>query len=200
MRDNLITEEDFNNTKEIEHEYLKLAENLIDQLAESTHWKCNEFDSQKMLAMFLKKNIHKVYEFTSVDDNSQLVVFENVKPQYPKTYEECCKVLGVNPSFDIRMLEDEESTLYFKFIDLVRCRNAYWKIAGEQMGLGKSWEPDWENTETDKYVIEIVKNTITMHDYPWNETNHLLAFPTKEMRDAFYENFKDLIIECKKLL
>ena len=28
----------------------------------------------------------------------------------------------------------------------------------------------------------------------------LLAFPTKEMRDAFYENFKEEIEQCKELL
>lgn len=27
-----------------------------------------------------------------------------------------------------------------------------------------------------------------------------LAFPTAEMRDTFYENFKDLIEQCKELL
>ena len=30
--------------------------------------------------------------------------------------------------------------------------------------------------------------------------NHLLVFPTEEMRDAFYENFKKEIEECKELL
>ena len=30
--------------------------------------------------------------------------------------------------------------------------------------------------------------------------NHILIFPTPEMRNAFYENFNDLIEECKELL
>ena len=28
----------------------------------------------------------------------------------------------------------------------------------------------------------------------------ILTFPTKDMQDAFYENFKDLIEQCKELL
>lgn len=32
------------------------------------------------------------------------------------------------------------------------------------------------------------------------ESNVILDFPTKEMRDTFYENFKELIEECKELL
>jgi hypothetical protein len=31
-------------------------------------------------------------------------------------------------------------------------------------------------------------------------TSCILAFPTVEMRDTFYENFKELIDECKELL
>ena len=121
-----------------------------------------------------------------------------VRKQYPKTYEECCNVLGVNPSFDIRMLEDEESALYFKFIDLVRCRNAYWKIAGEQMGLGEPWKPDWLNTEQDKFVLYTHNNVICLNRFVLG--HNVLAFPTAEMRDAFLENFKDLIELCKELL
>ena len=34
----------------------------------------------------------------------------------------------------------------------------------------------------------------------WYTDNKILAFPTEEMRDAFYENFKDLIEQCKELL
>lgn len=118
------------------------------------------------------------------------------KPQYPKTYKECCNVLGVNPSFDIRMLEDEESALYFKFIDLVRCRNAYWKIAGEQMGLGKPWHQDYN----DRCFI-IANNKGNVHTYEYHgKDNVILSFPTEEMHDAFYENFKELIENCKELL
>lgn len=118
--------------------------------------------------------------------------------EYPKTYEECCEVLGLNPLFGMKMLGEEESTLYFNFIDLVRCRNAYWKIAEEQMELGKPWEPDWRNSDEDKYCIEYSYGRI--NQVTTNIYNYILAFPTEEMRDTFYENFKDLIEKCKELL
>ena len=67
------------------------------------------------------------------------------------------------------------------------------------MGLGKPWEPDWNNPHTTKWTIvtgekvRIVRgNTRSYHS--------TFAFPTEEMRDAFYENFKELINSCKKLL
>ena len=77
------------------------------------------------------------------------------------------------------------------------CRDAYWKIAGEQMGLGKPWEPDFSD-DSPKYNIFKYENEITLSDNNWS--NRILAFPTIEMRDAFHDNFKDLIEQCKELL
>ena len=145
----------------------------------------------------IKIDIPKGYEFAGVNDDEQQVVFTKILSRYPKTYEECIGQLPINWDGEVKGYKCE---LLLAFQKLLIARDVYRKIAGEQMGLGKPWEPDWADTETDKYVIEIVKNTITIHDYPWNETNHLLAFPTEEMRDIFYENFKSLIEECKELL
>ena len=66
------------------------------------------------------------------------------------------------------------------------------------MGLGKPWEPDWSDYENIKYIIGGYDGEIG------KDQNHhihkILAFPTEEMRDAFYENFKELIEICKELL
>lgn len=79
---------------------------------------------------------------------------------------------------------------------LLICRDAYWKIAGEQMGLGKPWEQDYD----DRCFI-ICNDSGIIHTYEYHGSNNvILAFPTAEMRDTFYENFKDLIENCKELL
>jgi hypothetical protein len=68
------------------------------------------------------------------------------------------------------------------------------------MGLGKPWEPDWlSGRKEEKYCIGTQNNEI-WHDFSEYGGNEILAFPTMEMRDAFYENFKDLIESCKELL
>jgi hypothetical protein len=119
------------------------------------------------------------------------------KPKYPKTYEECCGILGITFDYpDIRMVSTDEFSLYSNFIQLIRCRDAYWKIAGEQIGLGKSWEQDYN----DRCFI-IANNNGNIHTYEYHGNNNvILAFPTEEMRDAFFENFTDLIENCKQLL
>ena len=135
------------------------------------------------------------YEFVLKDGKTYFV---KKKPQYPKTYEECCNILGI---------EDRENgycgyeyELLGEFQKLYICRNAYWKMAGEQMGLGKPWEPDWgENDGGYRYCIRNQSNKIVLSN-EWLGENYILSFPTKEMRDAFYEYFKELIEECKELL
>lgn len=81
-----------------------------------------------------------------------------------------------------------------KFQKLLLCRDMYWKIAGEEMGLGKSREPDWTSGKA-FYCIYVSGNIIgKCKRYA---DNKIIAFPTKEMRNDFYENFKDLIESCK---
>ena len=136
-----------------------------------------------------------------------IYILREKKPLYPKTYSECCKI--VNASIFVSLvynLTDGEGYSHdvdnLKIYDNIRrlkiCRDAYWKIAGEEMGLDKPWEPDWSTENECKYVIEIYRNNIRKNSQGYSHT--LLAFPTKELRDAFHENFKDLIEQCKELL
>ena len=131
------------------------------------------------------------------------------KPQYPKTYAECCKI--VNASIFVSLvynLTDGEGYSHdvdnLKIYDNIRrlkiCRDAYWKIAGEKMGLDKPWDSTYGCGEWGYWIgYDINENKIYCQDSRIL-LNNLLVFPTKEMRDVFYENFKDLIEQCKELL
>lgn len=135
------------------------------------------------------------------DDDCEIVIENNkcfvVRKQskYPSTYEECCKVLGVDS-----VINDNRGyrwELLCGLQELLICRDAYWKTAGEQMGLGKPWEPDWKNGLS-KCCITVCENRIVKSSLA--SANAILAFPTEEMRDAFYENFKELIESVKELI
>lgn len=118
------------------------------------------------------------------------------KKEYPKTYEECCKVMNYccNP-VATKTTHKEELIRRFQFLLLYR--DAYWKIAGDEMGLGKPWQPDWTNHEL-KYCTKVLGNTLKCI----TEMNIQcpFAFPTPEMRDAFKKNFDPDIEFCKELL
>lgn len=129
------------------------------------------------------------------------------KPKYPMTYEECCEVLSIPSYYKLKYSTYEHDYHEYttskklcllqdnlnKLGKLIICRDAYWKIAGEEMGLGKPWEPDWDNLSTTHEFIKIIKGCF---DY----SSKILVFPTIEMRNAFYENFNELIEQCKELL
>ena len=135
--------------------------------------------------------------------NATKIVLEKKKKEYPKTYEECCKVLGYDDreTYCISHTGSNER-LFESLYRLKVCRDAYWKIAGDEMGLGKPWEPDYDSG-VNKYGI-ICMNGVVQESNPttnWERhLNKVLDFPTAEMRDAFKENFDPDIEFCKELL
>lgn len=136
-------------------------------------------------------------------DNGMLVEFVEKQPQYPKTYEECCEIMGIEYPVvggkpDGLSASTYRITEIRPLIYLLICRDAYWKIAGEQMGLGKSWKPDWTKADERKHCIVNTEGNIVK--WVQKTTNKILAFPTEEMRDAFKENFDSYIELCKKFL
>lgn len=127
------------------------------------------------------------------------------QPQYPKTYKECCEVLRIPKNehyidIDAPLVPSNYNKLVSTFTKLLICRDAYWKIAGGQMGLGKPWKPDC----TSGYFISTIiyrSGSIQKVEVQYrNYRNAIFSFPTKEMRNAFFENFKELIEICKELL
>ena len=120
--------------------------------------------------------------------------YTNTYPQYPSNYEECIGKLPINWDGEVK---GYKSDLLYNLQKLLIARAVYWKIYGEQMGLGKPWEPDWTKGY---YTPAIIYREGFIQKVEIKNRNAILVFPTEEMRDAFYENFKDLIEQCKELL
>ena len=149
---------------------------------------------------------NKDYEFRDENGNvieAKKIVLEKKKPKYPKSYSECLEILGyhstnlllIGEPKDFAKVSHEEKKFTFltlQFWKLLVCRDAYWKIAGDwKLSIGIPFYYLYYNRQ-----LENIKK-----DYADDiQGNVILAFPTKEMRDAFYENFKELINECKELL
>ena len=163
------------------------------------------------------EEIHVEDGFEFQDENGKSINARKVKivkkkPKYPATYEECKELMNITWKWHQEMLlegsdnrELYEKKLDFKLVrlkQLLICRDAYWKIAGD-------WEPDWDKCTGEKYCIAGFLNDLwgdsraDKHYFSNTESeyyNRILSFPTSEMRDAFYENFKELIESCKELL
>ena len=178
--------------------FIVLAELPTGQI--SNHYEMKDWDKFQIPE---KPLANKWDEHSPRDVADRLTSFTNPKKEYPKTYKECLKVLGIEGGrlmFNNSGITQYERELYVKMNNLSKlliCRDAYWKIAGEEMGLGKAWEPDWNNI-SNKYCIYFVSGDAWSKECQTRQC--LLSFPTEEMRDAFYENFKEEIEICKELL
>ena len=163
----------------------------------SNHYEMKDWDKFQIPE---KPVANKWDEHSPKDVADRLTSFTTPKKEYPKTFVEVLDFW-----YPDRQLEDDyqrsyKKDLIKKFQDLLYARDAYWKIAGEEMGLGKPWEPDWDDDEwPDMYYISFDGKCLEKEKgYPC--CNMILIFPTEEMRDEFYENFKELIEKCKELL
>lgn len=138
-----------------------------------------------------------------IEENGKFYLVKK-QQRYPKTYKECCDVLVNNDRYREILVSipgvSYKANLIETFTKLLICRDAYWKIAGEEMDLGKPWEPDWDDDEwPDMYYISFDGKYLAKEKgYPC--VNIILIFPTEEMRDTFFNNFKVLIEQCKELL
>jgi hypothetical protein len=139
-------------------------------------------ENMKMIAECSKKLIELC---------EKLGMVEEEKTKYPKSYEECVKYIK-----SVKEASDR-AALLCKMERLIVCRDAYWKIAGEEMGLGRPWSPTDSDYITGRYCIFVHRGNIICGT-PAQDC--ILTFPIEEMRDAFYENFKEEIEICKELL
>ena len=147
-----------------------------------------ELVEEKMKAELTLETARKMYEeggagkAFALDNYSE----EELNNKFPKTLEEAIARGYVTPTCS-SPLPMKYNSLY----KLEQLRNAYWKIDGD-------WKPDWKNIFNVKYVIVLIDNKIQKSIR--NTFASILSFRTEDIRDEFYENFKDLIEEAKDLL
>lgn len=148
--------------------------------------------------------------YVPIDDQDNYELFSN--RELPKTYEECCKILDFCGEYffttyeeGIHLPENDNIAKIHQTLKstsvltkLIICRNAYWKIYGEENGLGKPWEPDWRKK---RYIIyRNQDNIIGGYREAGFVEHHIFEYPSKEMRDAFRENFGPDFEICKEFL
>ena len=140
------------------------------------------------------------------------VVFEDIKPQLPKTWEEFCKnhppkkgecymdlncqICSIiydsdnrNKDFDRNILPSKQAAeAHLAYMMLHQLRDA-WR---------EGWLPDWTDERQSKYVI------LNLHGI-WKTAQHtttsrFLAFQDKKKADEFYDCFRDFIMKAGDLI
>ena len=110
-----------------------------------------------------------------------------LKDTKPRSWEEYCNNTKRNTYDYDEFSSREESMAFIAFGKLIQLRDAWYG----------NWKPDWDENYT-KYTIVNVRGSIKLCMGTLN--SRVLTFPTKEMRDDFFETFRDLIEEAKMFL
>jgi len=151
------------------------------------------------------------YEVDKEHSTFECIKFKPIKSQLPKSWEEFCEVYPIeqkggayinnvsnilvlnkgsrNPHTDKNVLPSEEmAEAALALCQLLQLRDCY----------NQGWQPDWDEgtlkycmVPTGKYEVKI--------NYSY-QIPRVLHFKTRELCEAFKENFKDLIEIAKPLL
>lgn len=154
-----------------------------------------------------KTTVINIPEGSSVKDdkgniiNTKTVEIVRKTPDYPKNYKEACDILGFDCSgnttniythcfqYDVKL-----KNLY----KLILCRDAFWTVAGLELGLDTSWKPDIVNGVYTATIIN--RSGRAVMDSGFDCENRILMFHDDKVRDKFHQYFFDLIENCLEYL
>ena len=138
------------------------------------------------------------------------VIFENIKPQLPKTWVEFCnqnKIRKGECSIDIygntiehgegvdRSYVYDRNTLQSK--QVAEAHLALMQLHQLRDCYRQGWKPNWNN-DCNKYII--VKNRDKYVVFGGNWTNQFLSFQDRERAEEFLINFRELIEKAGDLI
>ena len=142
------------------------------------------------------------------------IIFEDIKPKLPKTWEEFCKQNNINkeeayislPSTiktmdkdNLRIINNDKNVLpskqaaeaHLALMQLHQLRDCY----------RQGWKPDWSDN-CNKYGIKwnMIAGKVKL-DIAWCKYNPIFfSFPTDEIASEFLTNFRDLIEQAGDLI
>ena len=143
------------------------------------------------------------YEIDQDKSTFTNIVFRPIKEkELPKTWEELQRVEGwyVNGGSDLRSTESAANSINkntFVTKEQAEAAVALAQLSQLREIYRKGWEPNWKD-DSAKYVIEKYSGEVAGDLYHY--TNFFLAFQSREVRDKFLHNFKDLIETASPLL
>ena len=138
------------------------------------------------------------------------IVFEDIAPKLPETWEEFCRLypirkgeyyIGINGEIceisesDLRCNLDDQNLIpsskaaeaHLALMQLHQLRDCY----------RQGWVPDWKNGKI-KYCICLYDNKLKAIQVV--ERSHFLTFQSMELAEKFLKNFKDLIKQADDLI
>jgi len=113
------------------------------------------------------------------------------------TYEEAVKWLESTEGTNI-MKDSVFLTKGNYYTNLNKCTEALKKLIILRDYYNEGWQPDWNNRQRDKFGIMVDKNMLCKESFQSN--NKPLVFKSREIRDRFFEEQRELLEIAKPLL
>lgn len=125
------------------------------------------------------------------------VVFEDIKPELPKTWEEYSKK---HLNLDNNLGEVYSMVNKNTYLDgeQTRAHIAQIKLHLLLYEYRQGWEPDWNNISTSKYCI--IKIGVKYRIINYSGITRFLSFQSRELAEEFLNNFRDLIEQAEDLI
>ena len=136
---------------------------------------------------------------------------EELKDSLPKTWEEYATynagklvyyidsnskcngcILGPKENHKNSLNTKEDAEAHLALMQLHVLRDCY------RDSYQKDWKPNWFSSAQVKYAIIYRNNNLEINENYW--VSAFLSFPTKEIAEAFSENFRELIEKAKDLI
>jgi hypothetical protein len=129
------------------------------------------------------------------------IVFKPIK-KLPKKWEDLNSIIGyyTNMSSEIKRFNGDSkkgNENVFKTKEQAEAAIALAKLSQLIHTYNSGWTPNW-NDNTRKYVMSFESNDINFNISI--NTQSFIAFKTEKLRNEFYDNFRELILEARPLL
>ena len=136
-------------------------------------------------------------DFPTLSTNPYKVELQGFEQKAPvSTFEDAIKWLRENNKYDVSISDDSKVT-YFSKKENYPVFEALRKLIILRDYYNDGWQPDWEDDEW-KYFIEYYRGKLDVERTCGN--NRVLAFKSKEIRDKFLEEQRELLEIAKPLL
>ena len=142
------------------------------------------------------------------------VIFEDIKPPLPKTWEEFCKQNNINKNKEEAFIHTSGEIETIKKVNTQRIvdydKNVLPSRQAAEQHLAlmqlhqlrdcyrQGWIPDWNNSIQNKYVIYNLEGKFAISPYYCH--SHFLAFQNEKRAEEFLNNFRDLIEQAGDLI
>lgn len=144
------------------------------------------------------------YEIDKEQSTFDNIVFKPLIKGLPKTWEELERINGYCVDISTNLfkidnmlcVDDNKNTFATK--EQAEACIALAQLSQLMAVYNDGWVADWNNSKYHKYVIYLSGDNVDTSFYL--RAKHFLAFKTKDLRDEFIDNFRDLILAAKPLL